>query len=116
MVASRMLKWVMRVKILPGEEEVDSRLDGWTMFKRTNGRWGLKDGEGKPKIRDLWRRIAQEAKAHDGLYNQVVLVVCVKLHVPIPNRRVLTHIIKLRHGAIERRQMQDFLLKLLLPT
>jgi hypothetical protein len=25
-------------------------LDGWTMFKRTYGRWGLKDGEGKPKI------------------------------------------------------------------
>ena len=25
-------------------------LDGWTMFKRTYGRWSLKGGEGKPKI------------------------------------------------------------------
>jgi hypothetical protein len=32
------------------EEEQDPRLDGWTMFKRTYGRWGLKNGEGKPKI------------------------------------------------------------------
>jgi hypothetical protein len=43
------------------------------MLKRTYGRWGLKDGEGKPKT-DLWRRIVQEAKAHEGLYSQVMVV------------------------------------------
>jgi hypothetical protein len=37
-------------KFIPREEEVDQRLDGWTMFKKTYGRWGLKDGEGKSKI------------------------------------------------------------------
>jgi hypothetical protein len=38
------------LKFIQKEEEVDLRLDGWRMFKRTYGRWGLKDGEGKPKI------------------------------------------------------------------
>jgi Holliday junction resolvase-like predicted endonuclease len=48
---SRMSKTVMREKIyIPREEEVDPRLDGWTMFKTTYGRWGLKDGKGEPKI------------------------------------------------------------------
>jgi hypothetical protein len=45
-----MPKRVMREKFIPREEEVDQRLDGWTMFKRTYGRWVLKDGEGKHKI------------------------------------------------------------------
>jgi hypothetical protein len=36
-------------------------------FKRTYERWGLKDGEGKLRDRDQWRRIAQEAKARVGL-------------------------------------------------
>ena len=27
----------------------------------------------KAQDRDLWRRIAQEAKAHEGLYSQVVV-------------------------------------------
>jgi hypothetical protein len=36
-------------KFTPREEEVDLRLDGWTMFKRTYGRWELKDGEENPK-------------------------------------------------------------------
>jgi hypothetical protein len=47
---SRMPKRVMRETIYTKRRRVDQRLDGWTMFKRTYGRWGLKDGEGKPKI------------------------------------------------------------------
>jgi hypothetical protein len=47
---SRMPKRVMRKKIYTKRRRVDQRLDGWTLFKRTYGRWGLKDGEGKPKI------------------------------------------------------------------
>jgi hypothetical protein len=48
---SRMPKRMTREKICTKRRKgVDPRLDGRTKFKRTYGRWGLKDGEGKPKI------------------------------------------------------------------
>jgi hypothetical protein len=47
--------------------------------KRRGGRPKVRrlDDEGwrrKAQDRDLWRRIAEEAKAHEGLYSQVVVV------------------------------------------
>jgi hypothetical protein len=46
---SRMPKRLMRGKIYT-RRKADQRLDGKMTFKRTDERWGLKDGEGKLRI------------------------------------------------------------------
>ena len=38
---------------------------------------GIEGWRRKAQDRDQWRRIAQEAKAHEGLYRQVVVVVII---------------------------------------
>jgi hypothetical protein len=62
---SRMPKRVMREKIYT------KRRRG-----RPKVRW-LDDVQDDLRERDLWRRIAQEARAHEGLQGQVVVVVVV---------------------------------------
>jgi hypothetical protein len=61
---SRMSKRVTREKIYTRRKRVDQRLDD---FQEDLREMGIEGWRRKAQDRDQWRRIEQEAKAHEGL-------------------------------------------------
>jgi transcription termination factor 2 len=64
---SRMPKWVMREEICTKRIRSRPKVRWLDDVQEGIRAMGIKDGRRKSQDRDLWRRIAQEAKAHEGL-------------------------------------------------
>jgi hypothetical protein len=69
---SRMPKTAMREKIYTNRRKGRPKVRWLDDVKEDLQAMGIEGWRGKAQ--DLWRRIAQEAKAHEGLYSQVVVV------------------------------------------
>jgi hypothetical protein len=68
---SRMPKRVMREKICTKTRKGRPKVRWLDDVQEDLREMGIEGWRRKAQDRDLWRRIAQEAKAHEGLYSQV---------------------------------------------
>jgi hypothetical protein len=88
-VKPRRIRWIGHVERMEGSR-IPKRVMREKIYSkrrrgRPNARWldgvqedlramGIEGWRGEAQDRDLWSRIAQEVKAHEGLYRQVVVV------------------------------------------
>jgi hypothetical protein len=81
MVDSKIPKRVMTEKIYTKRRRGRPKVRRLDDVQEDLRAMGIEGWRRKAQGRVLWRRIAQEAKAHEGLYNQVMVVVVVQDHM-----------------------------------
>jgi transcription termination factor 2 len=78
---SRMPKTVMREKIYTRRRRGRPKVRWLDDIQEDLREMGIEGWRRKAQDRDLWRRIAQEAKAHEGLYSQVVVICATRINL-----------------------------------